>query len=95
MADGTEPIPSPPGLPILGNLTSLNPEGPIQSMAQLADQYGPIFQLKMLGRTVTVVSSNALVNEVCDETRFKKTIGSALNVRLAPCSSRDDQISSS
>ncbi len=37
----------------------------------------------MAGRTVTILSSNALVNEVCDETRFKKTIGSVLKVNPA------------
>jgi len=40
MADGTEPIPQPRGLPFLGNITDINPENPIASFGHLADQYG-------------------------------------------------------
>jgi hypothetical protein len=32
------PIPEPPGLPILGNVTSLNPEYPLGSMMELAEK---------------------------------------------------------
>ncbi|KAM5345779.1 hypothetical protein ACJ41O_011640 [Fusarium nematophilum] len=40
---------------------------------------GEIYRLRFPGRTVVVISTQALVNEVCDEKRFKKSINSALH----------------
>lgn len=40
---------------------------------------GEIFRLRFPGRTLVVVSTQALVNETCDEKRFRKSINSALN----------------
>jgi cytochrome P450/NADPH-cytochrome P450 reductase len=34
------PIPGPAGWPFLGNLTDVDPEIPIKSISDLADQYG-------------------------------------------------------
>ena len=36
----TEPIPSPPGWPIVGNITDLDAEFPLGSLVHLADLYG-------------------------------------------------------
>ncbi|CAK7265075.1 hypothetical protein SEPCBS57363_001399 [Sporothrix epigloea] len=78
MDAGTEPIPSPPGLPLVGNLRDIDSTAPIQSLVRLADQYGDIYRLNIVGRTAVFVSSHALVNELCDEKRFKKNVGSVL-----------------
>lgn len=43
---------------------------------------GPIFRLHLGSKTPTFVSSNAFINEVCDEKRFKKTLKSVLSVCL-------------
>lgn len=67
-------VPQPPLKPIVGNLGELDSKAPIQSMMRLAGIYGPIFKLTLLGRDVYVVSSQALVNELCDETRFVKRV---------------------
>ncbi|CAK7204228.1 hypothetical protein SEUCBS139899_006982 [Sporothrix eucalyptigena] len=75
---GTEPIPMPPGLPLLGNLRDIDSTAPIQSLVRLADQYGDIYRLNILGNTAVFVSTNALVNELCDEKRFKKNVGNVL-----------------
>ncbi|KAK7748645.1 hypothetical protein SLS53_000666 [Cytospora paraplurivora] len=40
---------------------------------------GEIYRLSLPGRSVIVVSTQALVNEVCDEKRFKKDIAKVLN----------------
>lgn len=40
-------VPEPKGLPLLGNITSIDPEFPLGSMTSLADQYG-----KLLGKTL-------------------------------------------
>ncbi|KAF9880149.1 hypothetical protein CkaCkLH20_02103 [Colletotrichum karsti] len=75
----TVPIPEPWGLPLLGNINEINPEFPLGSMMSLADQYGEVYRLRFPGRSIVVVSTRALVNETCDEKRFKKSINSALN----------------
>ena len=36
----TETIPGPPGLPIVGNLTDIDPADTVNSLARLADTYG-------------------------------------------------------
>ncbi|KAK2614230.1 hypothetical protein N8I77_001076 [Diaporthe amygdali] len=78
MADNTVPIPQPPGLPLLGNINDINPEFPLGSMINMADKYGEIYRLSLPGRSVVVVSTQALVNEVCDEKRFKKDVARVL-----------------
>src|SRR3569833_442827 len=80
MADGIVPIPQPPGLPFLGNVTSIDPQHPLASLGRLADQYGPIFRLNLGGKMVTFLASWELVNEACDETRFAKSVGNVLAV---------------
>jgi cytochrome P450/NADPH-cytochrome P450 reductase len=66
-----EPIPQPPGYPVLGNLFDLRgAETPIQALMKLARQYGPIFRLHVGPRRFTVVSGFDLVDELCDEERF-------------------------
>ncbi|KAF2016963.1 cytochrome P450 [Aaosphaeria arxii CBS 175.79] len=77
--EGIAPIPEPSGLPILGNITALDAEFPLGSMKSLADQFGEIYRLRFPGRSVVLVSTQALVNETCDEKRFKKSINTALN----------------
>ncbi|KAI8722871.1 Bifunctional cytochrome P450/NADPH--P450 reductase [Fusarium sp. LHS14.1] len=77
MAETVE-IPTPAGLPLLGNIKSIDPEFPLGSMVALADQHGEIYRLKFPGRTVVILSTQALVNETCNEKRFKKCVNSAL-----------------
>ena len=43
---------------------------------------GPIFRLSLGGNEVNIVSTNALVNECCDETRFAKKPAGVLGVSL-------------
>jgi cytochrome P450/NADPH-cytochrome P450 reductase len=95
----TAEIPTPSGLPLLGNIKSINPDFPLGSMVSLAEQYGEsslanvrarqlannalqgeIYRLRFPGRTIVVVSTQALVNETCNERRFKKSVNSALTV---------------
>ncbi|KAH8911283.1 putative bifunctional P-450:NADPH-P450 reductase [Coniochaeta sp. PMI_546] len=76
--EGTLPIPSPPGLPFLGNIKNINPELPLESFIDMADKYGPIWKLHFPGRSMIFVANHELVNEVCDEKRFGKTIGAVL-----------------
>lgn len=73
-----EPVPQPPLKPIVGNLTELQGGCPIQSLMGLARTYGPFFKLTIMDHDVHVASSQELVNELCDETRFGKRIQGAL-----------------
>ncbi|KAJ7808338.1 cytochrome P450 [Mycena olivaceomarginata] len=72
------PIPQPPTIPFIGNVTSVEKEVPLRSFRLLAKTYGEIFQLNMLGQTVLFVSSHKLVNEVSDDSRFHKRAAAAL-----------------
>ncbi|KAK3938330.1 putative bifunctional P-450:NADPH-P450 reductase [Diplogelasinospora grovesii] len=74
----TTPIPSPPGLPILGNATDIDPNFPLGSMLDFANKYGEIFQLNFAGRSVVFVTTQALIHELCDEKRFQKGVNAAL-----------------
>ena len=75
-----EPIPRPPGHLLVGNLLDLDAAHPIESLMDLARQYGPIFELAIPGRgPLIVVSSFELVDELCDESRFDKKVGAGLN----------------
>ncbi|MET0342733.1 MAG: cytochrome P450 [Polyangiales bacterium] len=75
-------IPQPARSPVIGNLRELDGEIPIQSMMRIARQFGPIYQLEFFSRRLVVLSSQALVDEVCDEARFDKHVHPTLrNIR--------------
>ncbi|KAK0471086.1 fatty acid hydroxylase [Armillaria novae-zelandiae] len=72
------PIPQPPSIPIIGNITLLDKDLPTRGFHRLAKQYGEIYQLNLIGRVVVFVSSYALVGELSDDSRFRKSVGGAL-----------------
>jgi len=43
------PIPHPPTKPVVGNMLSLDSTAPVQNLARLAKELGPIFWLDMMG----------------------------------------------
>ncbi|CRK28809.1 hypothetical protein BN1708_004790, partial [Verticillium longisporum] len=69
------PIPRPPGVPLLGNLFNVNPSNTWDSLKKLSEEYGEIFQIKVLGHGIVFVASAALAEELCDEKRFRKYVG--------------------
>ncbi|PFH56997.1 hypothetical protein XA68_15663 [Ophiocordyceps unilateralis] len=71
----SQPIPRPAGVPILGNIFDVNPSNPWDSIKTLAEKYGDIFQIKVLGKTIVFVASVELAEEICDEKRFRKFVG--------------------
>ena len=75
-----DPIPHPPRTPWLGNLLSLGATSPVQNMAKLARQYWPIYWLDMRGKPLVIVSGHELVDELCDESRFDKSVRGALRL---------------
>jgi cytochrome P450/NADPH-cytochrome P450 reductase len=72
------PIPQPPTRPLVGNLPDLDAGKGVLGMVEVAQEYGPIVRIQVFNRNIVVVSSQELVNEVCDETRFGKVLGTAL-----------------
>jgi cytochrome P450/NADPH-cytochrome P450 reductase len=76
----TEQVPGPHGFPFVGNLFDLaDEEAPLRALERLADLYGPIYKLQKGKAKVFVVSSVAMVEELCDESRYKKAPPAALS----------------
>ena len=71
-------IPQPKPAPFLGHLGLLDATAPVQSLMRIAQQCGPIFQLEIMKRRLVFVSSQVLVHEVCDESRFDKRVHAPL-----------------
>ncbi|OCH86500.1 cytochrome P450 [Obba rivulosa] len=74
----TTAIPTPPALPLIGHAAAIDKDLPLRSFTLLAEQYGEIFKLSMPGRTLVVVNTYELLNELCDERRFYKGVTGAL-----------------
>lgn len=75
----TYAIPKPKTYGPLGHLPLLDKEAPIQSMGKIADEYGPVVQFDLPGRSQILISNYEAVADACDETRFDKKIGTALS----------------
>ncbi|KAJ5088531.1 hypothetical protein N7456_012147 [Penicillium angulare] len=67
-------IPNPPGVPILGNIFDVNPNETWNSLIKLSQQYGPIFKINVLGKQLVFISNVELLEEICDERRFRKLV---------------------
>ena len=55
----TEPIPGPRGVPVLGNVFDVDTADPLGGFVRMAEQYGPIFKVSMLGGVRLLVSGPA------------------------------------
>jgi cytochrome P450/NADPH-cytochrome P450 reductase len=76
----TEPIPGPPGLPIIGNILDLAfEETSLRALEHLAGVYGPIYQIRLAGKKRIVCTSAELLAELTDEKRFVKMVPAALS----------------
>lgn len=71
----SQPIPQPPGIPVLGNIFDITPSNTWTSLKKLSEEHGEIFQVKVLGQTIVFVASVALAEEICDQKRFRKFVG--------------------
>ncbi len=71
-------IPQPKTYGPLKNLPHLEKEQLSQSLWRIADDLGPIFRFDFPGVSSVFVSGHNLVAEVCDESRFDKNLGKAL-----------------
>ena len=73
------PIPQPKPKPIIGNALDVSNTTPIADLVALAAELGPIFQIDVMGKAFNVVSSFELVDELCDEKRFDKSVRGPLH----------------
>lgn len=71
-------IPHPPRWPLIGNLPQILGGDIFGRLAGLAERYGPIYELTLSKGPSVFVSSQALVNEVCDDGRFIKSLSPGL-----------------
>jgi cytochrome P450 len=71
----SQPIPQPKGLPIVGNIFDVTPSNTWWSLKKLAEQYGEIFQIKVMSKRLVFVAGAELAEEICDERRFRKYVG--------------------
>ncbi|WP_225086569.1 bifunctional cytochrome P450/NADPH--P450 reductase [Pectobacterium colocasium] len=67
-------VPQPPVKPFIGNLTDIDPNDSQGSLTKLVNKHGPFFKLKILKDTFYVASSQELVDELSDESRFEKCL---------------------
>jgi cytochrome P450 / NADPH-cytochrome P450 reductase len=76
-------IPQPKTYGPLGNIPQLNPNSPILSFMNLADEYGEIYRMKLPFGTLHVVSGYELAKELSDTARFGKIVDKTIlnNVR--------------
>ncbi|MGW4794381.1 bifunctional cytochrome P450/NADPH--P450 reductase [Nonomuraea sp. NPDC004297] len=74
-------IPTPQGLPIVGNTLQIPAHAPVEHFVKVASQYDEgIFQLEIAGRRVVLVYDPDLVAQACDESRFVKRIRPPLSI---------------
>jgi cytochrome P450/NADPH-cytochrome P450 reductase len=72
-------LPEPKGLPVIGHLHQIARRGLINRLLDAnRDLPGGIFKIRMGSRTVIFVTDADLAAELCDERRFRKTLGPAL-----------------
>src|SRR4030081_3434136 len=68
------PIPQPPTKPVVGNMLSLDSSAPVQNLARLAKELGPIFWLVLMGGPIGILAGHDLVEELFVEKRFDKAV---------------------
>src|ERR671927_433521 len=77
-SSNTTPIPQPPTKPLVGNLPDIDASQGVMGLMDVAEEYGPIVRIQVFNRGMIAVSSQELVNEICDEKRFGKVLGVSL-----------------
>ncbi|KAJ5138573.1 uncharacterized protein N7515_003421 [Penicillium bovifimosum] len=70
------PIPQPKGYPVIGNLFDMDTGNVWASLNKLAAEHGDagIFKVKILSKQLVFITNAALLEEICDEKRFRKCV---------------------
>ncbi|MGX2993794.1 cytochrome P450 [Streptomyces sp. JNUCC 64] len=80
-AEHTATVPERTGLPVFGHALSIPTDTFTQWAMREARDLGPVFNLRAFGQETLMVSGGDLVAEVCDESRFRKTLAGLEAVR--------------
>ena len=70
-------IPSPKGVPVLGNMFDVKPDRTIQSLMELVRELGPIIRLRTPVGDRFVVAGLDMIDDLCDDDRFDKLVGTS------------------
>ena len=74
-------IPQPKPNFLVGNLKDIDPNEMVKSLIKLSREFDDIFKLDLPGGIeIIIVGSQELVNELCDEQRFDKSLGRPLKI---------------
>lgn len=73
--EGARPIPGPEPLPLIGNLRDMPAGRTMQRLLELAREYGPMFVLHAADGPRYIASGLAMIDDLCDDTRFVKYVG--------------------
>lgn len=65
-SSGVRPLPGPPGLPVVGNIWDIPPVDSHIAYVPLAKKDGPLMELRVLGRTIVVVSDLKMAVDLLD-----------------------------
>ncbi|GAB4048663.1 bifunctional cytochrome P450/NADPH--P450 reductase [Catellatospora paridis] len=71
-------IPEPRNHLLLKNAPEIDADAPVQSLARLARELGPIYRFATPLETWLMLSSHELVADACDQSRFDKSVNVAL-----------------
>ncbi|MCM2389020.1 bifunctional cytochrome P450/NADPH--P450 reductase [Streptomyces albipurpureus] len=74
-------IPERGAIPLVGHALRVPTDAFTQFAMAEARALGPIYRLRFLGRETLMVSGADLVAELCDETRFRKSVDDLMTVR--------------
>ncbi|KAA1242951.1 bifunctional cytochrome P450/NADPH--P450 reductase [Aquimarina sp. RZ0] len=75
-------IPHPPRKPIIGNLHQILGKEPIKRLSKFSEQYGPIFEMKVLKNHLLFTGDPSIINELSDDKLFyKKIVGGTETLR--------------
>lgn len=75
-----QPFPHPPRLPLLGNLLQIPKDHMAQYFLEVSRDFDGIFEMDFAGTKIPFAFSADLVEELCDETRFRKVIRPPLSL---------------
>ncbi|GGF98177.1 cytochrome P450 [Rhodococcoides trifolii] len=76
----TTTLPHPPRrLPLVGDVIGASQTTAVRDSLRYASELGPIFERKILGQRVVIVSGADLAGELCDEKRFSKYVNPAIS----------------
>ncbi|KAJ5056052.1 cytochrome P450 [Bipolaris maydis] len=73
------PIPGPKPIPFLGNILDIDPDNFTKSLGEMGKTYGDVYMINYGSYRDVIVVSRKVAEELCDETRFCKLPGGAID----------------